>query len=303
MKNTKVTIAGITFKNPIITASGTFGFGREYARLYDINMLGGICTKGLTVEPREGNAPPRIAETPMGMLNSVGLQNPGLKAFLADELPYLKPLNTVRIANVAGHSLDEYITMVEALSAAGDGIDMIELNISCPNVAEGGMSFGVCPASVERIVAAVRPKCKLPLIVKLTPNVANIADNARAAEAAGADAVSLINTITGMAVDYRARRPVLDRVFGGLSGPCVKPVALKMVYDCAKAVKLPIIGMGGISSAGDILEFMLCGARAVQVGTANISDPNICERLTKDLTKLMEECKIMDINSIIGEIL
>jgi len=313
--NTSITIAGVTFKNPIIAASGTFGFGREYSKLYDINVLGGFCTKGLTVELREGNAPPRIAETYMGILNSVGLQNPGIDAFVRDELPFLSGLDTIRIANVAGNTKEEYIEIVKGVSQASlshceerndeaisrkKPIDMIELNISCPNVAAGGMSFGVCPTSVESIVSAVRPYAKLPMIVKLTPNVANIAENARAAESAGADAISLINTIAGMAVNYKTRKPILARGFGGLSGPAVKPIALKMTHDCYKAVKIPIIGMGGITTAEDIMEFMLCGATAVQVGTANFSNPNICFSLVKDLTNILKECNINDVREVIG---
>jgi len=298
--NLVTTIAGIPFKNPVIAASGTFGFGREYAKLYDINALGGFCTKGLTIEPRDGNMPPRIAETSSGILNSVGLQNPGVETFIKEEVPFLSELDTVRIANVAGNTEAEYIKIVERVSQIKNGVDMIELNISCPNVKAGGMSFGVCPKSVEKIVSAVRPYAKKPLIIKLTPNVANIAENAKSAESAGADAVSLINTLAGMAVDYKTRKPILARGFGGLSGPAVKPIALKMVHDCHKAVKIPIIGMGGITSAEDIIEFMLCGAFAVQVGTANFSDPNICYTLVKDLTNLLRECKIDDVRDIVG---
>jgi len=298
--DTAITIAGISFKNPVIAASGTFGFGREYARLYDISALGGFCTKGLTVEPREGNAPPRIAEASNGILNSVGLQNPGVEAFIKDEIPFMSEYNTVRIANVAGNTEAEYIKIVERVSQIKNGIDMIELNISCPNVKAGGMSFGVCPKSVEKIVSAVKPYAKKPLIVKLTPNVANIAENAKGAENAGADAVSLINTIAGMAINYKTRKPILARGFGGLSGPAVKPIALKMVHDCYKAIKIPIIGMGGITTATDIIEFMLAGASAVQVGTANFSDPNNCNTLVKDLTNILRECIIDDVCSIIG---
>jgi len=298
--NTSITIAGISFKNPVIAASGTFGFGREYARLYDINALGGFCTKGLTIEPRDGNMPPRIAETSSGILNSVGLQNPGVEAFIKEEVPFLSELDTVRIANVAGNTEAEYIEIVQRISQIKSGIDMIELNISCPNVNAGGMSFGVCPNSVEKIVSAVRPYAQKPLIVKLTPNVANIAENAKGAENAGADAVSLINTVAGMAINYKTRKPILARGFGGLSGPAVKPIALKMVHDCYKAVKIPIIGMGGIAAAEDIIEFILAGASAVQIGTANFSNPNICYTLVKDLTNILRECIIDDVCSIIG---
>ena len=257
--NLKTTVAGVEFKNPIIAASGTFGFGREYNEFYDVGLLGGISSKGLTLEPRRGNPPVRIAETPSGMLNSVGLQNPGVEHFIEYELPFMRGLGTVVIANAAGSSESDYVRIVEILSGAD--VDMIELNISCPNVKAGGMAFGVAPEGVEHIVRAVRKACKKPLIVKLTPNVSNIADNARAAERAGADAISLINTVAGMAVDFKKRKPVLGVVGGGLSGACVKPIALRMVHECYKAVKIPIIGMGGIMSGEDAGEFMLCGDR------------------------------------------
>lgn len=295
---TSVNIAGVEFKNPIIAASGTFGFGREYADFYDVGALGGICSKGLTLLPKTGNPPVRIAETPSGMLNSVGLQNPGVEAFITNELPYMKSLDTVVIANAAGASESDYIKICEILSETD--VDMIELNISCPNVKQGGMAFGVTPDSVMQIVAAVRKKCKKPLIVKLTPNVANIAHNALAAERAGADAVSLINTVAAMAVDYKTRRPKLKVVTGGLSGPCVKPIALRMVYECAKVLKIPIIGLGGIVTGEDAAEFMLCGATAVQVGTANIFDPKASLNIVNELTKLCESDNISDVCDLIG---
>lgn len=295
---TSVNLCGIEFKNPIITASGTFGFGREYNEFYDVGKLGGISTKGLTLLPREGNDGTRIAETPSGILNCVGLQNPGVEAFIERELPFMKGLGTVIIANAAGSSLSDYERICERLGQTD--VDMIELNISCPNVKCGGMSFGVLPKSVEEVTAAAKKHCAKPLIVKLTPNVADIADNARAAEQGGADAVSLINTITGMAVDIYHRKPVLGNITGGLSGPCVKPIALRMVRQVYKAVKIPVIGLGGITSARDALEFMLCGSTAVQIGTANISDPMAAEKVVNDLTKEMEKCRITDINAIIG---
>lgn len=293
-----VNIAGVDFKNPIISASGTFGFGQEYNKFYDVSVLGGICTKGLTLKPRQGNPVLRIAETNMGMLNSVGLQNPGLDAFIKEEMPFLENLNTVIIANIAGNSEDDYCLMAEKISDIN--IDMIELNISCPNVKEGGIAFGVIPNSVEKITVAVKKYCKKPLIVKLSPNVANIADNAKAAELGGADCISLINTVGGMAIDYRTRKPILANIYGGLSGPCVKPIALKMVHEAYKAVKIPIIGLGGIYSAEDILEFMIAGARAVQIGTVNISDPNAGNRLVIELTNLIKSCNIDNINDIVG---
>ena len=294
----ETTVAGVKFKNPVIVASGTFGFGREYNKFYDVSLLGGIVSKGITLKPRLGNPPVRIAETPSGMLNSVGLQNPGVEAFIEHELPFMLSLNTVIIANAAGSCESDYVELVKILSDTK--IDMIELNISCPNVRAGGMSFGVKPESVEQIVRAVRKVCKKPLIVKLTPNVSNIAENALAAERAGADAISLINTVTGMAVDFKKRRPVLKVGHGGLSGPCVKPIALKMVYDCYKAVKIPIIGMGGIMTGEDVGEFLLCGASAVEVGSANIFDPYAALNIVNELTTLLERDKIQSVQSLIG---
>ncbi len=295
--NTSVKIAGVTFKNPVITASGTFGFGKEYSEFYSLSALGGICTKGLTIEERQGNPSPRVAETPSGMLNSVGLQNPGVDYYLEHYDKWLSEQGTVVIANIAGHKLEDYSAMARKISQSR--ADMVELNISCPNVRSGGMAFGVEPASVRRVTEAVKRACDKPVITKLTPNVSNIADNARAAEDGGADAISLINTLTGMAVDYRTRRPILANNTGGLSGPCVKPVALKMVWDCYNAVKIPIIGLGGIQSYTDVLEFMICGATAVQVGTATLSDPYAAYNIAKDLEKYAEENDV-DINGLIG---
>lgn len=299
--NTRVNICGVELKNPVIAASGTFGFGREYNEFYDVGMLGGISSKGLTLLPREGNDGVRIAETPSGILNCVGLQNPGVEAFIERELPFMRESGAVVIANAAGSSLQDYEKICERLSETD--VDMIELNISCPNVRCGGMSFGVLPSSVEEVTRAARSHCSKPLIVKLTPNVSDIADNARAAENGGADAVSLINTLTGMAVDVYTHRPVLGNVTGGLSGPCVKPVALRMVRQVYKAVSVPVIGLGGITSARDVLEFMLCGAAAVQVGTANLSDPLACADIVNGLTAEMEKCRIDDINDIVGKLL
>lgn len=295
--NTSVKIAGVTFKNPVITASGTFGFGKEYSEFYPLSALGGICTKGLTIEERQGNPSPRVAETPSGMLNSVGLQNPGVDYYLEHYDKWLSEQGTVVIANIAGHKLEDYSAMARKISQSR--ADMVELNISCPNVRSGGMAFGVEPASVRRVTEAVKRACDKPVITKLTPNVSNIADNARAAEDGGADAISLINTLTGMAVDYRTRRPILANNTGGLSGPCVKPVALKMVWDCYNAVKIPIIGLGGIQSYTDVLEFMICGATAVQVGTATLSDPYAAYNIARDLEKYAEENDV-DINGLIG---
>jgi dihydroorotate dehydrogenase (NAD+) catalytic subunit len=293
-----VNICGVELKNPVIAASGCFGFGREYAEYYDLSRLGGLCVKGLTPERREGNPPPRIAETASGMLNSVGLQNPGIEAFLKDELPWLKTLGTRIIANIAGATVDEYAYMARRLQ--GSGVDFVELNISCPNVAEGGAAFGATPESVSRVVKAVRPHCEQPLIVKLSPNTLDIAENARAAEEAGADAVSLINTLTGIAVDLERRRPLLANVTGGLSGPAIKPVALRMVWQAARAVRIPVIGMGGIMTGEDALEFLLVGASAVQVGTANLIEPMACVRIIEEMERYMETHSIPSAGDFVG---
>lgn len=295
--NTSVTIAGVTFKNPVITASGTFGFGKEYAEFYPLSVLGGICTKGLTLEERPGNPSPRVAETPSGMLNSVGLQNPGIDYYLARYDKWLAGQGTAVIANIAGHKLEDYEEMARRINDSS--ADMVELNISCPNVRSGGMAFGVLPESVRKVTEIVKKACKKPVITKLTPNVSNIAENAKAAEEGGADAISLINTLTGMAVDYKTRRPLLANNTGGLSGPCVKPIALRMVWECFNAVKIPIIGLGGITSYTDVLEFMICGARAVQVGTATLSDPCAAFTIARDLEKYAEETDV-DLNDLVG---
>lgn len=300
MSNLKVNIAGVEFKNPIITASGTFGFGKEYGEFYPLSALGGICTKGLTLKKREGNPPPRVAETYGGMLNSVGLQNPGIEHYLTEDDKRLAKEDVVVIANIAGSTLEDYIAIGERINDSH--ADMVELNISCPNVKQGGMAFGVLPENVEEVTRAVKNVCKKPVITKLSPNVSCIADNARAAEAGGADAVSLINTLSGMAVNYKTRRPILANNNGGMSGPCVKPVALKMVWECYNAVKIPIIGLGGITTYTDVLEFMICGARAVQVGTANFINPTAAYDIAKDLEKYVEE-NGTDINDLVGTLI
>jgi dihydroorotate dehydrogenase (NAD+) catalytic subunit len=300
MMNMKVTVSGVDFKNPVIAASGTFGFGREFEELYDLSLLGGISLKGMTLARREGNESPRIAETPSGILNSVGLQNPGADYFLKHDLPHLQKINTVLIANAAGNTEEDYIKIVEKLS--GSAVHMIELNISCPNVEEGGMAFGANPQTVKDITEKVKKVCKKPLMVKLSPNVASIRDCAVAAEQGGADSLSLINTLTGMAVDIHTRRPVLGNIFGGLSGPAVKPVALKMVFDVYRAVGIPVVGMGGIMTAADVIEFMLCGARAVQVGTANMRDPMACPKIIAGLAEFMVKYGVKDINEMVGGI-
>jgi len=299
--NLKTTIANIEFKNPVITASGTFGFGREYNRFYDISMLGGICTKGLTLLPREGNNGTRIAETASGILNCVGLQNPGVDAFIEKEADFLRDLNSVVIANVCGSTQEDYVALTKRLNEC-DFIDMFELNISCPNVKEGGIAFGICPNSVESITKTIKQIATKPLIVKLSPNVASIADNAKAAENGGADSISLINTITGMAINYKTRKPILGNVTGGLSGPAIKPIALRQVHEAYKAVKIPIIGMGGIMTASDVAEFLIAGASAVQVGSANIFDPNAAKSIVLGLTGVLKECKVDGVAELIGSL-
>ena len=300
MKNSKVNICGIEFKNPIITASGTFGFGKEYDKFYDIQNLGGICTKGLTLNKKDGNPAPRIAETYGGMINAVGLQNPGIDYYLSHDDIELAKKDVVVIANVAGATIDDYIAIAKKIS--NSNAKMVELNISCPNVKAGGMAFGVKPEMVEKVTRAVKDVCSKPVITKLSPNVSNIADNARAAEAGGADAISLINTISAMAVNYKTRRPIIANNNGGMSGPCVKPVALKMVWDCYNAVKIPIIGLGGITSYTDVLEFMICGASVVEVGTYNFTNPMGAYEIVKDLDAYLER-ENLDINEIIGTLI
>ncbi len=298
MSTLKVDICGVSFVNPIIAASGTFGFGREYSEFYPLSILGGISTKGLTLLKREGNPSPRIAETASGILNAVGLQNPGVQRFIEEELPYLKQSGTKILANIAGNTEEDYVQIAKRLEGL---VDMIELNISCPNVKEGGMAFGIKPQSVKNITRLVKAQLQnTPLIVKLSPNVASITDNALAAEEGGADCISLINTLTGMAVDIKRQRPLLANVTGGLSGPAIKPIALRMVYEVCKAVKIPVIGMGGIMSATDVIEFIMVGARAVQVGTANLANPKAMQIIIEELEKYMQQHNITDINDICG---
>lgn len=266
-----VDLAGVTLKNPVVVASGTFGFGREYSRFFDLSELGGICCKGLTLHRREGNPPPRIAETPMGILNSVGLQNPGVDAFIAHELPFLRQHDVKVIANISGNSPEEYGIMCEKLSAAG--VDMIEVNISCPNVKAGGLAYGTRPDLAAEVTKLAKSHATVPVMVKLSPNVTDITEIAKAVADAGADALSLINTLRGMRIDVYTRRPILKMNTGGLSGPAVLPVAVRMVWEVASAVKLPILGMGGVSTGGDAAQLMLAGASAVAVGTALFADP------------------------------
>ncbi len=300
MTDMKVKIAGVELKNPVITASGAFGYGMEYNEFYDISLLGGISCKGTTVLERQGNPGPRIAETPSGMLNSVGLQNPGSEAFINTYLPWLRQRDITVLANVAGHSLDEYVEIVRRVSDAN--VDMVELNISCPNVKEGGMSFGTSCESVEKVVSEVRKVCKRPLIVKLTPNVTDIGSIAQAAEAAGADAVSLINTLTGMRIDIRTRRPILKNNIGGLSGPAVFPVAVRMVREVYKKVNIPIIGMGGVSTWEDAAEMMMAGASAIQVGAALFRDPYAPIKIIDGLKTFCEEQGLSSVTELTGTV-
>lgn len=295
-----VNIAGLKLKNPVIAASGTFGFGREYSEYIDLNMLGGISVKGLTLLPRQGNKPPRIAETPAGILNSVGLQNPGVQAFIEREIPYLRNYNTAIIANIAGSTMEDYIQMAEILSDAD--IDAIELNVSCPNVKAGGIAFGNSVCGITDITKNIKPLCKKPLIVKLTPNVTDIREIAKAAEASGADAVSLINTILGMAINIHTRKPILANNAGGLSGPAVKPIAVRMVHEVSKSVKIPVIGMGGISSGEDAIEFLLAGASAVMVGTANFINPDACIKVLEGIECYLKKYNYVSVKDVTGKL-
>lgn len=293
-----VKIGGVVLKNPVVTASGTFGFGREYGEYFDLSELGGISVKGLTLTPREGNPPPRVSETPMGMLNGVGLQNPGVRAFVAKELPFLKGFGTKIIANIAGSTIEEYEEMADILS--GSETDLIEMNISCPNVKQGGVAFGTDEKTVYEITRRVKKRCRQPLIVKLSPNVTDIAAIARRAEEGGADALSLINTLLGMRIDIKTRRPVLANNTGGLSGPAVKPVAVRMVWQVANAVRLPVIGMGGISTGEDAVEFFLAGASCVAVGTAMFFDPLAPVKIKNFVLEYMKEQKIRSLAELSG---
>ena len=299
MANLSTNIKQLSLQNPVMTASGTFGFGLEYADFVDLNTLGGIIVKGTTLNPREGNDYPRLAETPQGMINAVGLQNKGVDYFISHTYPQIKDLKTNVIVNVAGHSIDDYVQCAEKVDQL-DAIPAIELNISCPNVKEGGMSFGTSTAMVERVVKAVRNVYHKVLIVKLTPNVTDIADIARSAEAAGADSVSLINTLMGMAIDAERRKPLLSTVTGGLSGACVKPVALRMVWQVYNAVKIPVVGLGGIMNATDAIEFMLAGATAIQIGTANFIDPAITTKVIAGINEYLDRHHFSSVREIIG---
>ena len=300
MVNTKVNLSGITLSNPIIPASGTFGYGAEFAELYDLNILGSISFKGTTIEERFGNSTPRIAECESGMLNSVGLQNPGLKAVCGQELPrlaelYRKPV----IANISGFTVEEYVVCAWAMESQ-DNVGIIEVNVSCPNVHGGGMSFGVSPEAAAEVTKAVKAVTSKPVYIKLSPNVTDIVSIALACEEAGADGLSLINTLLAMRIDLKTRKPVLANKMGGLSGPAIFPVALRMVYQVFEAVKIPIIGMGGVSNAEDVVEMMLAGATAVQIGAANLKNPFACKEIVEDLPRIMEKYEIKSLREIIG---
>ena len=298
--NTKVNLAGVELKNPVMTASGTFGSGAEYSEFVDLNELGAVVTKGVANVPWPGNPTPRIAETYGGMLNAIGLQNPGIDVFCKRDIPFLKQFDTKIIVNVCGKSTEDYCEVVERL--ADEPVDLLEINISCPNVKEGGIAFGQNPKAVEAITKEVKKYAKQPVIMKLSPNVTDITEMARAAEAGGADILSLINTLTGMKIDINRRTFALANKTGGMSGPCVKPVAVRMVYQMAQIVNVPIIGMGGISNAEDALEFILAGATAVSIGTANFANPYATAETVKGIEAYLKKNQIDDINTLIGAV-
>ena len=294
----KTVLNGVTLKNPVIAASGTFGFGQEYDQFFDISRLGGISSKGLTLEERFGNEGERVYETPSGLINSIGLQNPGVDAFIREDLPFLRQKDTAVIANLGGSTIESYLEGVEKLNETD--VDMIELNISCPNVKHGGMALGIkCDIAYEA-VKQVRAVCKKPLMVKLSPNAENIMEMALRCEEAGADSLSLVNTFQAMAIDLEKRRPVFNNVFAGLSGPAIRPIALRMVYQVCRAVQVPVVGLGGIATAGDALEFIMAGAAAVQVGTANFSDPRACEKITDGIAAWMQGHGVRSLAEIRG---
>ena len=301
MANLNVNICGVKFKNPVIAASGTYGFGKEFDEIYDISVVGGVSTKGTTLEPRLGNPVPRIAEGPSVILNAVGLQNPGVEHFIREDLPFLKQKGVVIIANVAGSTLEDYKLICRRLNGL---VDMVELNISCPNVHAGGMALGIKPQYVEEVTRLTKAQLrKTPLIVKLSPNVESIATNAQAAERGGADCISLINTLTGMVIDIERRRPVLANNTGGVSGAGIMPIALRMVYEAAHAVDIPVIGMGGIESGKDAIAFMMAGAKAVQVGTSNFTDGYSIPRIVKEIDEWLGRHGVVDINEIVDTLI
>ena len=298
--NTKVNFAGIEMKNPVTVASGTFGYGREYAEFFDLGKLGAVITKGTSLRPKSGNKPSRVCETPSGMLNSIGLQNPGVEYFANNDLPFLRKFDTKIIVNACGSSVDEYVELCKILNNMD--IDGVELNVSCPNVKEGCMAFGSTYEGVKKVTSEVRKVLDKPLIVKLTPNVTDIANIAKGAEEGGADAVSLINTLLAMKIDIYKRRPVLANNTGGLSGPAIRPVAVRMVYQVAQAVNIPIMGLGGIVSGEDAIEFMLAGATTVSIGAGNFIDPYTSVKVVEGIEEYMRKCNIEDINDIIGKV-
>ena len=297
--NMKVNIGGIEIKNPVMTASGTFGYASEFDELMDLNRLGAIVVKGLSLEPSKGNPPPRIVETPCGMLNAIGLENVGLAAFVKKKLPFLRRLDTPIFVNVYGKSTEEYAELAARLEDI-DGVSGIEVNISCPNVKSGGMAFGAYPESAAEVIRAIRKQIAKPLMVKLSPNVTDITEIAKSVEAEGADSISLINTITGMAIDIETRRPKIGNITGGLSGPAIKPVALRMVWQLAQTVKVPVVGIGGIMTAKDALEFLIAGAVAVQIGTANFINPHATTDIIDGIETFLMERNISDISDIIA---
>ncbi|HSH36248.1 dihydroorotate dehydrogenase [Schnuerera sp.] len=298
MIDTKVNICGIEFKNPVIAASGTFGFGREYAEYFPLSKLGGISSKGLTLEKKEGNPGIRTYETTGGLLNSIGLQNPGIDDFIKEELPFMKKQNTIILANVGGNTLDEYLKAIEKLNQTN--VDIIELNISCPNVKEGGMAFGIKSETAFKVVSEVRKVCEKPLIVKLSPNAENIVQMAESCVKAGADGLSLVNTFSGMAIDIIKRKPVFNNIIAGLSGPCIKPIALRMVYEVSKAVNVPILAIGGIMDYKDVIEYIMAGAWAVQIGSANFINPNTTLDVIHGIEEFMINEKINSLEEIRG---
>ena len=300
MADLHVNVAGVAFNNPLIAASGTFGFGREYAEFYPLSTLGGISSKGITLKARPGNPAPRIAEAPGGMLNAVGLQNPGVDHFIREDLPWLREQGTRIIANIAGNTPEDYCAMAEKLNDTD--VDMIELNISCPNVKQGGVQFGTTCAGVSGITKAVRAHCKKPLMVKLSPNVTDISEMALAAESEGADAISMINTLTGMRIDIRTRRPITHNNTGGFSGPALLPIAVRMVWQTYQKVKIPIVGLGGISTWQDAVEMLLAGATALQIGTALFTDPYAPVKIAEGLAKFMDENGVQSVSELTGAV-